>query len=149
MVKNETCDGCKWYRKKWLQEDGTKNSCRKLGYNIVCAEWTPKVEKDIVASLDVQEPNWDGLFLEVLLDGFRKQAGLDRILRSIKQHLADNGFDVDFDEKKFSALAQKMIGITQIRALCYGLGLATYEDKIVGLMIDSLLASDVAKRRSE
>jgi hypothetical protein len=146
-VETKTCEDCKWYRKKWTQDDGTKKSCRKLGFNVVCTEW---VQKKIVATtLDVQEPNWDDLFLEVLLDGFRKQAGLDRILRSIKQHLADNGFEVDFDEKRFSGVVQKMIGVTQIRSLCYGLGLAKYEEKIVTLMIDQLMAPPLSGRKNE
>ena len=55
----------------------------------------------------------------------------------------------DFDEKKFSGVVHKMIGVTQIRALCYGLGLAKYEEKIVTLMIDQLMAAPSSGRKNE
>lgn len=150
-METKTCDNCKWYRKKWEQHDGTMKSCRQVGFNVLCDAWEQKKKKkkNEAASLDVQEPNWDELFLDVLLDGFRKQAGLDRILRSIKQHLADNGFDVDFDEKRFSDVVKKMIGVTQIRSLCYGLGLAKYEERIVGLMIDQWMSPPPSGRKNE
>lgn len=110
----------------------------------MCADWewdslTKKApQTDEPSIIHIEEPNFDTLFTDVLLDGFKRQAALDRTTRQFKQQLADHGFDVDIDERDFSKIAENLIGISQIRSLVMGLGIAKYEDDIMKHVIERL-----------
>lgn len=137
MVNSKTCKVCKWYNTKWTQPDETKASCKELGYNRVCEDWSPKTPSNKTST--VLKPDAEALFTNVLVDhGFEWQLGLDNALRKVKQACADNGFDVDVNEKAYEALGNKLIGLRQVKFLIMGLGLARYEEAIMAEVIRSM-----------
>jgi hypothetical protein len=131
---------CKWYNKKWEQPDATKASCKELGYNRVCEDW----ENTKATQVNEKTPNVlkfdvESLFEHILVDhGFELQLGLDKTLRKVKQECADNGFDVDINDKAFEALGNKLIGLRQVKFLIMGLGLIQYEETIMTELIKSM-----------
>ena len=113
-------------------------SCRQLGYDMPCDEWEISKRAKARRQADnlLSEMDWDDLFLDGLLDGFKKQAALDRVTRHIKQNLSENGFDIDFDSAAFSDLAGRLIAVSLFRDMLRGMGLALYEERLMECYIE-------------